>query len=67
MGQAYISATTKKYIPARTLKKTCGPGCRFACEQKVSEEARGNFLKIFENIRIDLSELIFYSTRIYES
>ena len=39
-GEIYVSHTSKKFVPARKKKRTCGPECRFKCEQKINEEAR---------------------------
>ena len=43
LGLAYTSSTTKQNVPAREMKIGCGPGCRFKCENKVSEEERRLF------------------------
>lgn len=43
--------TSKKVVPARSIKRTCGPGCRFKCEQRVTEEARNLFFVEFWSIQ----------------
>lgn len=50
-GLEYKSATTNKYVPARIMQRTCGPGCRFKCEQKIKEEDRKKFFEQFWSIQ----------------
>ena len=49
-GQEYVSATTKNVVQARSVQESCGPGCRFQCCKKVTEEAREDFFADFWSI-----------------
>ena len=50
-GLEYKSTTTKKIVAARTMQRTCGPGCRFKCEEKVTEDTRKNSFYGFWHIQ----------------
>ena len=43
----FLSSSNEKIVPARQLKRSCGPGCRLKCETKLSEERREIILLIF--------------------
>ena len=49
-GLEYESSATKKVVPARKMQRTCGPGCRFKCENKLTEDIRTQFFNEFWNI-----------------
>lgn len=50
LGMEYVSSSTKKTVPARSMQRTCGPGCKFKCEEKISETARLSFFTEFWSI-----------------
>lgn len=39
-GLAYVSSSTKKEVPAREMRRSCGAGCRSKCETKITEGER---------------------------
>ncbi|KAJ8676766.1 hypothetical protein QAD02_012553 [Eretmocerus hayati] len=49
-GLEYKSLSTEKTIPARMMRRGCGPGCKFKCEGKISEERRGSIFKVYYSI-----------------
>lgn len=49
-GKAYISSSTKKLMPAKAMKESCGQNCRFKCENKVPEEARALFFSKYYSL-----------------
>lgn len=46
-GLEHLSVDGKRCIPARKLGESCGPGCRFKCSSKLTEEDRENILSQF--------------------
>lgn len=48
-GLEYTQSRTEKVVPARALKRSCGPGCRFACEKKIDETPRKIIFELFYN------------------
>lgn len=43
VGKEYTSLSTKKKVPAKEMRRDCGPGCRFKCLNKVTEIERAQF------------------------
>lgn len=50
LGQEYTSPATQKIVPSRSMQRTCGPGCKLKCEEKVSELTRTAFFTEFWKI-----------------
>ena len=49
-GIEYKTLKTNKIVPARSMKRTCGPGCRYKCENKITEEERKTLFTSFWSI-----------------
>lgn len=49
-GLDYKSPNTKKDVPARVMKRSCGPGCRYKCENKITSERREEIFNEFRSI-----------------
>lgn len=49
-GLQYTSEFTKKVVPARSMKRSCGPGCRNQCENYISESQRKQLFSDFWRI-----------------
>lgn len=49
-GLDYVHTKTNEVVPARLLKRSCGPGCRFKCETKINESRRKEIFDIYWNI-----------------
>ena len=49
-GLEHKTLKTDNIIPARTMKRTCGPGCRFKCESKITEGQRQILFSSFWSI-----------------
>lgn len=50
LGLEYVSSSTKKPFLKRSIQRSCGLGCRFKCETKISEESRLEFFKDYWRI-----------------
>lgn len=46
-GQEYISAKSKKVMPAKSIRPPCNKNCRLKCKDKVNEEIRAKIFFIF--------------------
>lgn len=53
------TSLTKKIVPARSVQRICGPGCKFKCEEKISESSRIAFFTEFWSITDHSKKYVF--------